>query len=125
MRENNKNGNLVKLIIIAADFILLNLILLAAAKWNPLMESWPFSRIRVFFIFANVGLVISQFYYSTIINYRKVNAADIVLLVRYLNDEELPSSCDISKADMNKNSRVNTTDLDLLVKAVMGEDVTE
>ena len=116
---------MVKGIIIAADFILLNLILLAAAKWNPLMESWPFSRIRVFFIFANVGLVISQFYYSTIINYRKVNAADIVLLVRYLNDEELPSSCDISKADMNKNSRVNTTDLDLLVKAVMGEDVTE
>ena len=55
----------------------------------------------------------------------KVNAADIVLLVRCLNDEELPSTCDISKADMNKNSRVNTTDLDLLVKAVMGENVTE
>lgn len=55
----------------------------------------------------------------------KVNAADIVLLVNYLNDEELPSSCDINKADMNKNSRVNATDLDLLVKAVMGEDVTE
>ncbi len=55
----------------------------------------------------------------------KVNAADIVLLVRYLNDEELPASCDINKADMNKNSRVNTTDLDLLVKAVMGENVTE
>ena len=78
MRENNKNGNLVKPMIIAADFILLNLILLAAAKWNPLMESWPFSRIKVFFIFTNVGLFISQFYYSTIIHYRKVNAADML-----------------------------------------------
>lgn len=55
----------------------------------------------------------------------KVNAADIVLLVRYLNDEEFPSSCNINKADMNKNSRINSTDLDLLVKAVMGENVTE
>lgn len=55
----------------------------------------------------------------------KVNAADIVLLVRYLNDEELPASCDINKADMNKNSRINSADLDLLVKTVMGENVTE
>lgn len=55
----------------------------------------------------------------------KVDAADIVMLVRYLNDEELPSSCDINKADMNKNSRINSTDLDLLVEAVMGGDVTE
>ena len=55
----------------------------------------------------------------------KVNAADIVLLVKYFNDEELPSSCDINKADMNKNSRINSADLDLLVKAVMGVNVTE
>ena len=85
MRENNKNGNLVKPLIIAADFILLNLILLAAAKWNPLMESWTFSRIKVFFIFTNVGLFISQFYYSTIIHYRKVNAADMLKRIMSLS----------------------------------------
>ena len=85
MRDNNTKGDMVKAIIIAADFILLNLILLAAAKWNPLMESWTFSRIRVFFIFANVGLVISQFYYSTIIHYRKVNAADMLKRIMSLS----------------------------------------
>jgi len=85
MRDNNTKGNMVKAIIITADFILLNLILLAAAKWNPLMESWSFSRIRVFFIFTNVGLVISQFYYSTIIHYRKVNAADLLKRIMSLS----------------------------------------
>lgn len=55
----------------------------------------------------------------------KVDAVDIVLLVMYINDEDLPSTCDIDKADMNKNGRVNSVDLDLLVKAVMGENVTE
>lgn len=54
----------------------------------------------------------------------EVNAADIVMLVKYLNDEELPSSCDINKADMNKNGRINSFDLDLLVKAIMGMDET-
>ena len=76
---------MVKAIIIAADFILLNLILLAAAKWNPLMESWSFNTIRAFFIFTNVGLVISQFYYSTIIHYRKANAADIMKRIMSLS----------------------------------------
>ena len=85
MRDNNTKGSMVKAIIITADFILLNLILLAAAKWNPLMESWPFSRIRVFFIFTNVGLVISQFYFSTIIHYRRVNAADMLKRVMSLS----------------------------------------
>jgi hypothetical protein len=85
MRDNNTKGDMVKAIIIAADFILLNLILLAAAKWNPLMESWSFSTIRVFFIFTNVGLVISQFYYSTIIHYRKVNAADMLKRIMSLS----------------------------------------
>ena len=55
----------------------------------------------------------------------KVNAADIVLVVKYLNDEELPSSSDINKADMNKNGRVNAADLDLLVKAIMGKELND
>lgn len=55
----------------------------------------------------------------------KVDAADIVMLVKYINDEDLPSTCDINKADMNKNGRVNSVDFDLLVKAIMGIKETE
>lgn len=81
MNRTNTKGNLVKAVIVIADFILLNIILLAAAKWNPLMESWSFSRLKVFFIFTNIGLLISQYYNSTIIHYRKVNAEDMLLRI--------------------------------------------
>ena len=85
MRDNHTKGTILKAIIIAADFVLLNLILLAAAMWNPLMENWPIGRIRAFFIFTNVGLIIGQFYYSTIIHYRKVNAADMLKRIMSLS----------------------------------------
>ena len=81
MNNNNTKGNLVKGVIIVADFILLNIILLAAAKWNPLMESWNYTTIKSFFIFTNIGLLISQYYNSTIIHYRKVNAEDMLLRI--------------------------------------------
>ena len=81
MNNNNTKGNLVKGVIIVADFILLNIILLAAAKWNPLMESWNFTTIKSFFIFTNIGLLISQYYNSTIIHFRKVNAEDMLLRI--------------------------------------------
>ncbi len=69
---------MVKGLIILADFLLLNVILLAAVKWNPLMEDWNMTQIRAFSIFTNLGLLISQYYNSTIIHYRKVNAADML-----------------------------------------------
>ena len=69
---------MMKGLIIFADFLLLNVILLAAVKWNPLMEDWEMTRIRAFSIFTNLGLLISQYYNSTIIHYRKVNAADML-----------------------------------------------
>ena len=78
MSENSRNGNIVRGVIVLIDFILLNIILLAAAKWNPLMENWDFGRLKVFFIFTNVGLLISQYYNSTIIHYRKANVVDIL-----------------------------------------------
>ena len=78
MGNNNTKGNMVKGLIILADFLLLNVILLAAVKWNPLMEDWNMTQIRAFSIFTNLGLLISQYYNSTIIHYRKVNAADML-----------------------------------------------
>ena len=79
MKRNNSKGNLVKGVIIVSDFILLNIILLAAVKWNPLMENWDITIIRVFFIFTNIGLLISQYYNSTIIHYRKVYVEEMIL----------------------------------------------
>ena len=78
MGNNKQTNNLIKSLVVFADFILLNFLLILFAKYNPLMTDWHSDRVRAFILFVNLALLISQYYNSTIIHMRHVSAAEIL-----------------------------------------------
>ena len=60
------------------DFVLLNLIILAFARWHWRMETWPNGRIEIFILVSNIALMLSEMRFSTIIHLRLVSAGDVV-----------------------------------------------
>lgn len=60
------------------DFMLLNLIILAFAKWHWRMETWPDGRIEIFVLISNIALILSEMKFSTIIHLRLVGAGDML-----------------------------------------------
>jgi len=78
MGNNKQTNNLIKSLVVFADFIILNFLLILFAKYNPLMTDWHSDRVRAFILFVNLALLISQYYNSTIIYMRQVSAAEIL-----------------------------------------------
>ena len=78
MGNNKQTNNLIKSLVVFADFIILNFLLILFAKYNPLMTDWHSDRVRAFILFVNLALLISQYYNSTIIHMRHVSAAEIL-----------------------------------------------
>lgn len=75
----NIDGNgLIRLFVIIADFISINILLLAFIKSTPDFVSPVFNEsIKLTFFRLNVSMVIAQFMYSTIIYFRKVHFSAI------------------------------------------------
>ena len=78
MRNNNQSNRLIKWLVMAADFALLNAIMLAFAQWHWRMHSWPEGRIEIFILVNNLALLLSEMRFSTIIHLRLVGAGDIL-----------------------------------------------
>lgn len=78
MKNNNQSNRLIKWIIMVGDFVLLNLIILAFAKWHWRMETWPNGRIEIFILVSNIALMLSELKFSTIIHLRVVSAGDVL-----------------------------------------------
>ena len=77
MSSNNHTNSLIKGFVVFSDFLLLNVLLLLFAHYNPLMSGWVATKIRIFFITINVALLIGQYYRSTIIHLRNIAIEDI------------------------------------------------
>lgn len=78
MKNNNQSNRLIKWIIMVGDFVLLNLIILAFARWHWRMETWPNGRIEIFILVSNIALMLSEMRFSTIIHLRLVSAGDVL-----------------------------------------------
>lgn len=78
MKNNNQSNRLIKWIIMVGDYVLLNLIILAFARWHWRMETWPNGRIEIFILVSNIALMISEMRFSTIIHLRLVSAGDVL-----------------------------------------------
>ena len=76
--NNNQSNNLIKWIVMAGDFLLLNLIILIAVEllWHP--GKWPNHMLEIYMLTNNFALVLSQIRYSTIIHQRLVGAGEIL-----------------------------------------------
>ena len=77
MSTNNRTNSLIKGVVIVADFLLLNILLLLFFHLSPLVTGWVATKIRIFFITLNVALLIGQYYRSPIIHLRNVVLEEI------------------------------------------------
>lgn len=59
------------------DFVLLNLIIQAAALWYWRIDNWPDRSLEIFILVNNLALILAQFRFSTIIHLRLVSAGDV------------------------------------------------
>lgn len=78
MTNNSRTNSLVKVWVIVADFVLLNLLLYLCAEYYPRMADWTPRKLRLFAITLNVALLISHYYNSPIIHLRVVSVGDII-----------------------------------------------
>ena len=78
MRNNNQSNSIIRWLVVAGDFVLLNVIMLAFAHWHWRMNSWPEGRLEIFVLVNNLALMLGEVRYSTIIHQRIVNAGDIL-----------------------------------------------
>ena len=78
MNTNNKTNSLIKWGVIASDFIVLNLVLVAFAFWHPRMGGWSWTQIRFFMLNCNVALLIGEWYFHTNIHERVVSGGDVL-----------------------------------------------
>ena len=84
MKKNSQTNNLIRDLVILADFVVLNAIQLVLVRVNPLMADWTATRIRSFIIFANIALMMSEYFSSPIIHKRQVSVGDIFQRVFWL-----------------------------------------
>ena len=76
-RNNNQSNRLIKWIVTAADFLLLNALIWAFAHWHPGMSEWDWNTKMIFLLICNIALLLSETRFSTLIHLRIVGAGDI------------------------------------------------
>lgn len=88
MRRNNRTNTIIKRLVIAGDFVLLNLVLYGLCLWFPGLASWSAEKTRIFFLVCNLALLISEWHRHTIIHQRLVSAGDVLKRIIQLTAEE-------------------------------------
>lgn len=78
MTNNSQSNEIIKWVIIVADFIILNALLVAFMKWHPKMALWAADSRHVFFLASNLAMVISESWFYTVIHRRLVSSAEIL-----------------------------------------------
>lgn len=78
MSSNNQSNRLIKWIVMAGDFVLLNANVLVAAKLSWTVSSWPDRSLEIFILVNNIALMLAQTRFSTIIHLRMVGAGDVL-----------------------------------------------
>jgi len=78
MRSNNQSNELIKWLVILGDFLLLNAIILAGAWKSWSVGHWPDRGLQIFILVNNIGLILGQLKFYTIIQQRLVSGGEIV-----------------------------------------------
>ncbi len=86
MINNNYRGNsLVRRLVITADFVILNCVLLAYTEFgSQLIPDYFDTATKITFFVANFALFISEYFYSTIIHVRRVGFLKVLKRTFYL-----------------------------------------
>ncbi len=78
MRNNNQSNELIKWLVIAGDFVVLNLLMSAFAKWHWQMADWGVGMKEVYILVNNIALMLSLSQFQTILHLRVVGAGEML-----------------------------------------------
>ncbi len=78
MRNNNQSNRLIKWVVIAIDFIVLNALLYFILNYVDKYTLWDHDKIRMFWFICNTAMLIAEYRFPTIIHERRVGA-DLIL----------------------------------------------
>ncbi len=78
MTGNNQSNRLIKWIVMAGDFALLNVIIMIPAYWSWQVNAWPDKSLEIFILVNNIALMLAQTRFSTIIHLRLIGAGDVL-----------------------------------------------
>lgn len=78
MRSNNQSNQLIKWMVTAADFLVLNLLVYALSRVSRNMALWGTENLRLFFLINNMALFISEWRFHTIIHERVIVISDVL-----------------------------------------------
>ena len=78
MRTNTQSNQIIKWMVTAADFLVLNLVLYAISRLSPDAGRWGTEDLRLFFLVNNMALFISEWRFHTIIHERVVVISDVL-----------------------------------------------
>lgn len=76
-KRNNQANALIKAFVIAGDFVLLNLTLLIISKVHPYMIGMPDDEVKLVWVATNLGMLLAQLQFSTIVHLRMSPMKDI------------------------------------------------
>lgn len=78
IRKNNQTNLLIKWIVIAGDFLLLNGLLMLFYWIYPGMSAWSHDKTETFWVICNTAMALAQWKFSTIIHLRMVSGGNIL-----------------------------------------------
>lgn len=78
MGNNNQTNEIIRWLVVAMDFVLLNAILIVLGLYSERLMSWPVGLYRVFWIGCNIALMLSETKFSTVIHRRLISAGDVL-----------------------------------------------
>ena len=77
-KSNNQSNRIIKWLVMAGDFIVLNVLMLAFAKWHWRMDTWGIGRVEIYVLVNNIALMLAMLQFSTILHLRLVNSGEIL-----------------------------------------------
>ena len=78
MSNNNQSNRLIKWIVVAGDFVLLNAIILVGATLSWRVNNWPDRSLEIFILVNNIAMILAMTKFSTIIHQRMIGAGDVL-----------------------------------------------
>lgn len=78
MGNNNLSNNFIRWLVILGDFVVMNLIIYLAVEWYMPGDGWNEHNRMIFILMNNVALLMSQFFFSTIIYKNVVGAGEVI-----------------------------------------------
>lgn len=85
MRNNTQTNIIIMLMIVVADFIIVNTLLYLMTEYHPWFARWTPMKVRILILLSNIGLIIGEYLNPPIVQRRAISSGDVVKRVLQLS----------------------------------------